>query len=220
MKGKWVMARNRLLRCISLGLIVSWGLLFLVVPKSSGLQFYFFFESPASEGGMDGKYFTGTPGNKLYDCRICHVDSPGKIRIHLRTEPEDIFLTGYQPGVTYTMWLELEEELMGPPFKLFSSNNFCLEVQDASGSNAGTFDPGSGWNYLGQILDPVVFSPDRTVVLSGFLNPELSWQWSWTAPPAGTGRLTVYAGFVDGNGDVKAFGDDVAVLRKTVRERP
>jgi len=202
------------------GLMCLLGLLLVLPLNVFGFQFYFFFECPASEGCAGGDYFTGSPRYKLYNCTICHVGSPGKIRVSLRTEPENIFQVGYQPGRTYTVQLSLEEELNSPENKIFSTNNFCLEVLDSRENTAGSFDLGFPWNIVTQLFDPLVLSPDGTTVLSGFFNMDLDWQWFWTAPAAGTGNVVFYLGFVDGNGDIKAFSDDVAVLKKEAFERP
>lgn len=167
------------------------------------------------------RYFTGSPRWKLYDCRICHVHTPGKVRVNLWTEPSDIFRNGYQPGEKYTLRLELEEETRAPARKIFSTNNFAAEVLDASGRNVGEFDLGFPSNPISQLLfDPVVLSTDGTVVLSGFFNMDFTWKWFWTAPGPGSGELTFYLGFVDGNGDIKSFTDDVAVLKKKTFELP
>jgi hypothetical protein len=193
----------------------------LVLPQGAeGLQFYFFFDIPYSEGGTASQYFTGSPRYKLYDCRVCHVNAPGLIRVDLWTEPVDIFQVGYSPNAKYTVYLELEKELHAPPRKLFSTNNFCLEVLDSSGRNAGSFDLGFPWNKLTQLIDPIVLSPDGTTVEAGFFNFDLQFHWFWTAPGPGSGSVTFYCGFVDGNGDLKAFGDDVAVLKQGALEIP
>jgi hypothetical protein len=201
--------------------VVSLALVFAGPQAARALQFYFFFEIPYSVGGTGGQYFTGSPRYKLYDCRVCHVGAPGQIRVHLWTEPVDIFQSGYRAGETYTVHLELEKELRSPPQKFFSTNNFCVEVLDRFGRNAGTFDLGYPWNRLTQLFDPTVLSPDGTTVLSGFFYMDLHWSWFWRAPEeAGRGSVVFYGGFVDGNGDLKAFGDDVAVFKKEAKEMP
>jgi len=206
-------------------LLFQLGLAILLVQVLSpdrevhALQFYFFFEIPYSEGGTAGEYFTGSPRYKLYDCRICHVGAPREIRVRLWTEPADIFRSGYEPGQTYRVHLELAEELRKPERKFFSTNNFCIEVLDGSGQNAGTPDLGFPWNPLSQLFDPVVLSPDGTTVLSGIFNQDLLFSWLWTAPEAGTGEVIFYGGFVDGNGDLKSFGDDVAIIRQKAIEQ-
>jgi len=197
------------------------ALLFAGPQAVRALQFYFFFEIPYSEGGTAGQYFTGSPRYKLYDCRVCHVRAGRQIRVRLWTEPVDIFQSGYRAGETYTVHLELEKELRRPAKKFFSTNNFCVEVLDRSGRNAGTFDLGYPWNVLTQLFDPTILSPDGTTVLSGFFDTELHWSWFWRAPEkAGTGGLVFYGGFVDGNGDLTVFGDEVAVLKQEAREVP
>jgi hypothetical protein len=203
-------------------MVMSLFFLFILLPApAGGFQFYFFFAGPSSSGEGGDRYFTGSPRYKLYNCRICHLFTPTEIRVSLRTEPEDIFLLGYRPGTTYEVHVELEDELRAPAVKFFSTNNFCLEVLDALNRNAGVMD--TGWPTeppISQLFRPVVLSPDRTVVMSGPFNTDLSWNWSWTAPPPGTGGLTFYLGFVDGNGDLKAFSDNVSVQQRKTFERP
>jgi hypothetical protein len=189
------------------------------VSTATGFQFYFFFEGPSSTGQGGNRYFTGSPRYKLYDCRICHVGDPGEIRVRLWTEPENIFDVGYEPGVQYKVRLSLVEEKLAPERKIFSTNNFCVEVLDRAGRTAGTFDLGFPTNPIKELFDPVVLSPDGTTMLSGFLYFELDWEWFWTAPEPGTGTVTFYCGFVDGSGDLKAFNNDVAVLKQTANPR-
>lgn len=188
----------------------------LIFPMATatGFQFYFFFEGPSSNGEGGNRYFTGSPRYKNYDCRICHVGDPGLIQVRLWTEPDNIFEVGYEPGREYKVRLSLLEELRKPAFKIFSTNNFCVEVLDSAGRTAGTFDPGFPTNPIKELFDPVVLSPDGTTMMSGFLYFGLDWEWFWTAPEAGSGTVTFYCGFVDGSGDLKAFNNDVAVLKR------
>ena len=189
------------------------------VATATGYQFYFFFEGPSNtgEGGM--RFFTGSPRYKNYNCRICHVGDPGLIQVRLWTEPDNIFDVGYEPGREYRVRLSLLEELRKPAFKIFSTNNFAVEVLDRAGRTAGTFDLGFPTNPIKELFDPVVLSSDGTTVLSGFFNFELDWEWFWTAPERGTGDVVFYCGFVDGSGDLKAFNNDVAVLKKGAQAR-
>ena len=200
-------------------LLLGLALVVFPVTTATGLQFYFFFESPSSTGGAGNRYFTGSPRYKFYDCRICHVGHPGEIQVRLWTEPDNIFEVGYEPGREYKVRLSLLEELKKPAFKIFSTNNFCVEVLDRAGRTAGTFDLGFPTNPIKELFDPVVLSPDGTTVLSGFLYFELDWEWFWTAPDPETGAVVFYCGFVDGNGDLKAFNNDVAVLKQKADPR-
>lgn len=202
-----------------MGRIVGLAVLILSVlafPVSTvmGLQFYFFFEGPSNRGEGGNRYFTGSPRYKNYDCRICHVEAPGEIQVKLWTEPDNIFQVGYEPGREYTVRLSLLEELRVPAFKIFSTNNFCVEVLDAAGRTAGRFDVGFPTDPIQELFDPVVLSPDGTTMMSGFLNFDLDWEWFWTAPEPGSGTVTFYCGFVDGIGDLKTFNNDVAVLKQ------
>jgi hypothetical protein len=196
-------------------------LVLLALPMSTamGFQFYFFFLGPSSTGQGGNRYFTGSPRYKNYDCRICHVGDPGEIQVRLWTEPENIFDVGYEPQREYKVRLSLLEELKKPPTKIFSTNNFCVEVLDGRGRTVGTFDVGFPTNPIQELFDPVVLSPDRTTMMSGFFNFELDWEWFWTAPESGAGPVIFYCGFVDGSGDLKAFNNDVAVLKQRAEPR-
>jgi hypothetical protein len=195
------------------------ALIVFPVTTALGLQFYFFFEGPSSTGEAGNRYFTGSPRYKNYDCRICHVGSPGRIQVRLWTEPENVFEVGYEPGREYKVLLSLVEEVNVLPRRLFSGNNFCVEVLDGRGRTAGTFDVGFPTNPIQELFDPVVLSPDGTTMMSGFFNFDLDWEWFWTAPEPGSGTVTFYCGFVDGNGDLKTFNDDVAVLKRQAEPR-
>ena len=202
-----------------LTLLLATALVVFPVTTAVAYQFYFFFDGPSSTGEGGYRYFTGSPRYKYYDCRICHVGDPGEIEVRLWTEPDNIFEVGYEPGREYKVRLSLLEELRKPAFKIFSTNNFCVEVLDARGRTSGTFDVGFATNPIQELFDPVVLSRDGTTVLSGFFNFDLDWEWFWTAPEPGSGPVTFYCGFVDGSGDLKAFNNDVAVLKQRAEAR-
>ncbi len=202
-----------------LALMTVAALVALPVTTAHGFQFYFFFEGPSNSGEGGNRYFTGSPRYKNYDCRLCHVGDPGEIRVRLWTEPDNIFQVGYEPGREYTVRLSLLEELKKPPIKIFSTNNFCVEVLDTRARTAGTFDVGFDTNPIQELFDPVVLSLDGTTMQSGFFNFDLDWEWTWTAPETGTGPVIFYCGFVDGSGDIKAFSNDVAILKQRADPR-
>ena len=189
------------------------------VTTAMGFQFYFFFQGPSSTGQGGNRYFTGSPRYKNYNCRICHVRDPGEIQVRMWTEPDNIFQVGYEPGREYTVRLSLLEELRKPAFKIFSTNNFCVEVLDGRGRTVGTFDVGFPSNPIQELFDPVVLSPDGTTMMSGFLYFDLDWEWFWTAPEPGSGPVVFYCGFVDGSGDLKAFNNDDDILKQRAEAR-
>lgn len=200
-------------------LLLAGVLLAFPATTATAFQFYFFFDGPSRTGEGGYRYFTGSPRYKYYDCRICHVGDPGEIQVKLWTEPDNVFEVGYEPGREYKVRLSLVEELRKPAFKIFSTNNFCVEVLDTRGRTAGTFDTGFATNPIQELFDPVVLTRDGTTMLSGFFNFDLDWEWYWTAPEDGSGPVVFYCGFVDGSGDLKAFNNDVAVLKQSADPR-
>ena len=48
---------------------------------------------------------------------------------------------------------------------------------DEAGENSGRFSLDFYQDAVTKLINPVVLSPDRTVVMSGFLNLNLEWEW-------------------------------------------
>jgi hypothetical protein len=95
-------------------------------------------------------------------------------------------------------------------------NNFAATVENASGKIAGTLisDAGQSSSACPQAMpDPklgttLLYGDCHAITSNGGENMT-SWSFSWTAPAAGAGSLTLYYGAVDGNCDMMSMGDDV-----------
>jgi hypothetical protein len=128
------------------------------------------------------------------------------------------------------------------PYQQCNSNSFALEIDASDGPLAGQGVFCAGPPVAGMCpaasatADEVIVSPDSDAVFGlrqhaasqpqvVLRNDPTSWHFWWTAPPAGTGTLTVYVAAVDGNGgdgtvtnDQDPFGDDTVQASFTLRE--
>jgi hypothetical protein len=224
-----------------------------------------FFANPMNPHGAtlgavaEGIYFTGAPRFSGLDCSSCHAGGPQQLGVRLGATPDGLFSTGYQPGQTYEILVELTGESAGTDFSTATctqppgpsdkytyvpcnNNNFALEVDDANGPLTGPAVYCTGAPVGGQcpaanpITDETLVSPEGDAVFGNrqrdpsnpktiARNGPTSWRFYLTAPPAGSGPLTLYLGAVDGNGgdgtaanDQDVFGDDTVRAIVPLRE--
>jgi hypothetical protein len=124
----------------------------------------------------------------------------------------------YAPGQTYNITLTLTGEHLGLNQGTNNLNGFSFTVEDAGGNVSGVLgtdngvsstncpqaypaqDP-AGSTYVYGDCHGVLFVPHKNVT---------TWSFSWTAPPAGAGELTIFYGVVDGDtGGDSSLKDDV-----------
>jgi hypothetical protein len=186
------------------------------------------FSSPPGAGGGGGIFYTGTIAERGWNCTMCHVDPPGRIRLRVKSDPPELFDSFVAtPGVAYSITISMElppgEQELGVAATRSNYNSLVTTVVDASGAPVG--------NYL-------AFAPDAfyavgnasgaTTVLAsaGQVLGVTEWTFGWMAPGAGTGPVSMHVAVVDGNGAgsdgsvtlTDPFGDDVAVARFDFRE--
>jgi hypothetical protein len=163
-----------------------------------------------------------------------------------------IELTNETEGVTYKTPTCTDPPAPGDNFNYVQCNNngFGLEIDDSSGTPLAPKDMKSSI-YCPQrpgangTCPPADFTTDQALVAPGgdavfdakvysadpnqpklvTRNDALSWRFFWTAPPAGTGPLTVYVAAVDGNGgvgkainDQDPYGDDTVAANFFLQE--
>jgi hypothetical protein len=190
-------------------LVVLW-------PKESS-AFYArgYFGFPADLGGGGRLYYTGSRIERGWDCRACHIDSPGIVRVTFVTNPPELIAEKrYVPGTSYNIDAVLENETRGLDSK-YNSNGMLAEI--SSGNDpAGELKAGPGTELL---------ENGRVVGSTSDANGIKRWTFSWTAPARGAGAVTIYLGAVDGNGagDRETarqdhLGDDVYVARLMLAE--
>jgi hypothetical protein len=174
------------------------------------------FELPAELGGAGRLYYTGSPRERGWDCRACHLSAPGSIRVSFETEPPDLVESGdYVPGTEYTISVTLQNEHRGLSSQ-FNSNGFVAEFLRGV-TPVGELSDSSDTELLQN--ETVVSSRNET-------NRLAKWSFRWTAPASGTGPVTVYLGAVDGDGAGRAdrsfqdhLNDDVFMGTLRLRER-
>ena len=174
--------------------------------------------------GAGDIYGTGGQQDFQIKCANCHINAPGKVGATVAPTPPWPLKAGtaaYQPGTTYTITVALTGEInLGPPGNPASNlNGFALTAEDAFGKLAGVFAsdttpsvrsdqcppsfpatrPTTGTTYVYGTCH-AVFSLQRALATN--------WTFKWTAPPVGTGPVTLFYGVVDGNTDGSSSLDD------------
>lgn len=195
-------------------------------------------DNPLGRAGAGGIFFTGGKRDHGLTCAACHVakDDAGN---DVTTEGVIVgsltpaFANNqYTPGTKYdlTMTLVGEHHVIGAgaPHTL---NGFSLTVEDAAGNLAGVLasdipnissapgqcpqnypaqNPTNGTTYIYGTCKAIIYIPKDDTT---------TWKFSWTAPPAGSGPVTIYFSVVDGNNtDKSALGDDVYDGKITLTE--
>lgn len=202
----------------------------------------------------EGVYFTGAPRWSSLDCTSCHTDGPGRIGIKVGADDPTLFTVGYAPGRTYQLDVSLLDEVEGLQYNTptctepqagsyvqCNNNNFAMEIDDEARTPRGTLCAARPLSAGCPAADPsgdeVLVSPDGQAVFGNRQHPPgmpkiasrndpTHWNLWWTAPPAGTGPVTIYLAAVDGNGgdgtaasDQDPAGDDTVSATISLQEQ-
>lgn len=196
-------------------------------------------DNAQGRAGGGGIFFTGGKQDFGLACSNCHIakDDNGN---DVTTEGVIVgSLTPafagnkYAPNQTYALTMTLVGEHHLPAPGEPTLNGFTLTVEDASGKLAGVLasdipnidstpahcpqnypamNPTNGTTYVYGSCHAINYIPK---------NDSTVWHFSWTAPPAGTGTVTVYFSVVDGNHtDKSALGDDAYDGKIILQEGP
>ena len=181
----------------------------------SGAQF----DDPPGKGGGGGLFYTGAPSERGWDCSACHIQPEGKIRVNLTTTPAGLVQSAtYSPGVAYQLNLGLAGEHRGLSSGRSNFNGFALFISDGQGRPAGTIS--------GYAPEEIYQANETKIASAGKKVGTAAWTFTWTAPKAGTGAVTLYLAMVDGNGadspptvtQTDPFGDDVIAVKLTLKD--
>jgi hypothetical protein len=174
------------------------------------------FGKPAGAGGGGGVFYTGVPAERGWSCSACHVDAAGLVSITLQADAQQDLADGqYAPKRAYRMTATLTGEHEGLPRAGFNSaanfNSLAVSIIDQAGKPAGSIS--------GYAAEDFYANGAATIVSAGQQVGATSWQFTWTAPGAGAGPVSIHIAAVDGNGAnsppsvtlTDPWGDDVFV---------
>lgn len=195
-----------------------------------------------ARAGAGGIYGTGSSRDFGISCAHCHIKAPGKIDVTITPTPAWNMKNGmpaYVPGAKYDITVTMIPGAGGELKGSVATNNlngFAATFEDASGNAVGMLttdtnpvitsqnctatapatNPMVGTTYLygtaGACYN-IVFIPRP--------GPTTVWKFSWTAPAAGKGQVTMFYGVVDGDADgSNSQNDDVKQGTLKVLEGP
>jgi hypothetical protein len=118
----------------------------------------------------------------------------------------------YTPGETYRLVVRLRRAWLG-------AAGFQLAARTADGAQAGTLAPDDPRTQVQPGPRGVQYA-GHTVAGSAAPSPDsAAWTVDWTAPPAGTGPVTLSAAANAADGDRSPLGDYVYALERAVAPR-
>ncbi|MEP7125408.1 MAG: hypothetical protein ABJE95_31035 [Byssovorax sp.] len=194
----------------------------------------------AAGGDIHG---TGSNHDWGITCAHCHTNDKqqqGKIDFTIVASPafgKKNGLDSYVPGTTYQITTAMVGEHLGMGLST-NFNGFGLTIEDQSGTTQGIFmsdetPPKSSVNCVAvpTLVPDAIVKGSTTVrgdchtLVSLAKTDVTTWHFSWQAPPAGAGQLTIYYGVVDAdyttNGSTRSsLGDDVKIGTKKLVEGP
>lgn len=179
-------------------------------------------QSTGGRAGAGGIYGMGSATDFFITCANCHTQGQGTIGATVTPTPAWTKVNNqdaYKPGQAYTIKIDLTGEHKGLNQNMDNLNGVAVTVEDQGGKVRGTFasdtspqvtsancpanypaqNPASGTTYVYGDCHGVIFIPRPNAT---------SWTFTWTAPAAGNGQLTMYYGVVDGDHNGKSSLDD------------
>jgi hypothetical protein len=177
--------------------------------------------------GAGGILATGGASDHNITCADCHLKAAGAIDSSFLFDGKS--LTAYSPGHTYRVTARLLYEHLGlsgcGPYVNGNVNNFGATFEDAGGNVVGGLasDGNTAAASCSSRLPTTVTGTTLTygdchAITSTSTKDLAQWSFSWTAPAAGTGTVTLYYGMVDGNCMMDSLGDDVKVANLKLAE--
>lgn len=181
------------------------------------------FDKAPGSGGGGGLFYVGSPRERGWTCAACHTEAPQRLRVRFSTEPSSLLAElAYDPGATYHLSFEIENEAVGVGSPLSNYNGLAFTALDAAGGSDAA-------GLLGGFPAEEYYSRGANILASAGQMPNLtSFAFDWTAPNAGaSASVDFFVAVVDGNGANSAptvtltdpFGDDVWTTELRLRQR-
>lgn len=192
-------------------------------------------QANGGRAGAGGIYGMGSARDFGITCAHCHIKAEGLISATITPTPAWGTVNGsssYKPGQKYSITVAMTGEHKGLNQMNNNLNGMAITVEDQAGKVKGLFEsdtspvvksdacpssypaqnPAAGTTYLYGDCHGVFYIPRPNTT---------TWTYSWTAPAAGSGPLTIYYGVVDGDADGKSsLGDDVKMGTVKLVEGP
>ena len=148
-------------------------------------------------GGFTGSGKSGSPSDGS-SCTQCHSGGLDTgISVAISTT---IPVSGYTPGVTYQVTVNLTTST--------SRNGFQLTAENSSNTKVGTF--------AARDANTQAVLSDKSITHTGTGNSQSSWTVDWTAPSTDQGDITFYVASVASNQSNNANGDVVVLASESV----
>jgi hypothetical protein len=184
--------------------------------------------TPANRPGSDNIYGTGGPFEFGIQCAHCHIDSAGNIDMQFTFNPP-LTASGndfsYAPGTTYNITADMMGATLMGATPADDVNAFAASFEDAAGQIMGNLQSDSGHNQSQGCPNYANINSQgdfNTTFLTGTCHAIISahqaggvgtqaltqWNFSWTAPNAGAGDITMWWGATDGDASGKSSLDD------------
>lgn len=172
--------------------------------------------------GGGGIYATGGARDFRIVCSHCHISPANRIDLTMAFQPALAAGNAYRPGQQYQVTAALLGErlgLSGCGQFMNNVNSFAATFEDAAGQTVGSLSSDAGQTAAScppaaptaPLSGTTMLYGDCHAVAANGKPGVTSWRFSWTAPAAGTGAVTLYYGGVDGNCDMSSLDDDVKV---------
>jgi len=165
---------------------------------------------------------TGAPSES--NCGSCHSGNSGNQLFEITLLPA---ATSYIPGNTYNIAIGIDD----PGMVRWGFEATVLKNTDDTmvGTFSTIIDPhvttkaSGGRTYVCHTTNGVTSPSDPPNALDGTWwsttpNGPAAWAFQWTAPPQGTGPVTIYASGVAANGNGASAGDNGYVAQLTLTE--
>ena len=179
------------------------------------------FDRAAGGGGGGGLFYTGSRRERGWDCTACHVDPRNKLQLDVSSQPPELIAEQrYAPGASYTITIAMANPgaQLGLAATRSNFNAMVITTIDDAGAPAGTFSGFDAGKFFARGTS--ILASDSTMV------NETSWTFTWTAPAAPAGPITIDLGVVDGDGAGQTtqttltdpLGDDTAMRHYVVAD--
>lgn len=152
-----------------------------------------------SYGGGAPTGSTNAPGEISCSAMLCHNSTPNTGTGAAMLDIMEDISNGYVPGATYSVMPFVSQDGS-------TKSGFQTVALLSNGQGAGTVTI----TYIKTKVDTAGGKEYVSHTPSGNLNVGLhDWMYDWTAPPQGSGTVTIYGAFIAANGNGSASGDSI-----------